>query len=876
MIGEYEMNKHNAPKPVLLSKKIVMICLCIALLTAVLPLPASAVTNYKWEKWSCNVTPIYSYSLSAQSSGSWGYGGTAFPSPVTTYSGYSISNGTFEYSGGQSFVLPFSVYDGHIYFGSASVMYSINSFAATPYGLMFTYSEYVITATPTSNYSYSKGSTMSGYAYGAAGSFPSNDKQLDTTTNTYFWYVYAGEAASGTPVSKWEKWTCVTNYAYSTQVQSSGTWTEIPTGLPYYGACYSGYTISNGAFVYTDGLGCAFGAGYLMGYAYFGSSTEMYQITHYSVYPPYIDIGYLKYVINATVSSYSKGATLLGYVYDTSGAYPSNGRQYNSATNTNYWYVYLGESISTVSFNSNGGSSVAAQSIYYGSKATTPTVPIKAEYTLVGWYRDSSLLTPWNFATDTVDGSIITLYAKWAPNSCTISFETNGGTSVSSATQNYNTTIASAPSTNKTGYTFNGWYSDSGLTTAVSFPYTITGNATLYAKWTLNSYTINFETNGGTSVSSVTQNNNTTIDSAPSATRTGYTFNGWYSDSGLTTAVSFPYTITGNATLYAKWTLNSYTINFETNGGTSVSSITQNYNTTIDSAPSTTITNNTFGGWYSDVGLTTAVSFPYTITGNATLYAKWTLNCYTISFNTNGGTSVSSVTQNNNTTIDSAPSTTKIGYTFSGWYSDSGLTTAVSFPYTIADNTTLYAKWTLNSYTINFETNGGTAVSSLTQNYNTTIDSALSTTKTGYTFSGWYSDAGLTTVVSFPYTITANTTLYAKWTTASTELVLSITTNNTYLISMNVENESSFTGATYTITYDSTKLQISDLCTFTYAKETTAGTITGTGITIISVSPGTITLAVDKTIPSGSKWSGVLDIFEFKALTTGSTIVSIQ
>jgi uncharacterized repeat protein (TIGR02543 family) len=188
---------------------------------------------------------------------------------------------------------------------------------------------------------------------------------------------------------------------------------------------------------------------------------------------------------------------------------------------------------------------------------------------------------------------------------------------------------------------------------------------------------------------------------------------------------------------------------------------------------------------------------------------------------------------------------------------------------------TLYAKWVINSYTISFNTNGGTAVPSITQNYGTSIATAPITTKPGYTFAGWYSDVGLTTAVTFPYTITSSATIYAKWNSAPTQLELSITENQTYLICLNAQNKASFTGETYTLTYDSSKIQLVDVCALTHTKETTAGIIAGTGITIINCTPGQITFTVTNMISSGSSWSGVINIFEFKAKTSGVTTLSL-
>ncbi len=122
----------------------------------------------------------------------------------------------------------------------------------------------------------------------------------------------------------------------------------------------------------------------------------------------------------------------------------------------------------------------------------------------------------------------------------------------------YGSTATAPTAPTRTGYAFAGWYSDLGLTAAFSFTTAITTDLTLYAKWTINSYTVSFDSNSGTAVGSqiVAYGSTATAPTAP--TRTGYTFAGWYSDSGLTSAFSFSTAITTDLTLYAKWTINSY------------------------------------------------------------------------------------------------------------------------------------------------------------------------------------------------------------------------------------------------------------------------------------------------------------------------------
>ena len=110
----------------------------------------------------------------------------------------------------------------------------------------------------------------------------------------------------------------------------------------------------------------------------------------------------------------------------------------------------------------------------------------------------------------------------------------------------------------------------------------------------------------------------------------------------------------------------------------------------------------------------------------------------------------------------------------------------------------------------------------------------------------------------------------------SHDLTLSVIAGRTYRVAVSASKISTFDQVTYTVTYDDAVLQIADLCAFTHEKETTTGVVAGTGITITSVSPGEIQLTINKTIPSGFQWWGVLNIFEFTALTTGQATITIQ
>ena len=152
-------------------------------------------------------------------------------------------------------------------------------------------------------------------------------------------------------------------------------------------------------------------------------------------------------------------------------------------------------------------------------------------------------------------------------------FELNGGTGVSDMTVSE---IESEPVPARSGYTFVGWYKDGAFTDKVTFPYEVTAEQTLYAKWNKNTYTVHFDTDGGTAVDDMIVSE---IEQSPVTTKDGYTFDGWYTDKAFKNEVTFPYEVTETLTLYAKWTLNeSEKIVFTVDGNgvlTAVSGLTE-------------------------------------------------------------------------------------------------------------------------------------------------------------------------------------------------------------------------------------------------------------------------------------------------------------
>jgi uncharacterized repeat protein (TIGR02543 family) len=201
-----------------------------------------------------------------------------------------------------------------------------------------------------------------------------------------------------------------------------------------------------------------------------------------------------------------------------------------------------------------------------------------------------------------------------------ITFEENGGSEQTDLTEQ--TALPNPlPTTTKTGYTFVGWYYDSDFTTQAYAGDELEDDVTLYAKWILNTYTITYNSNGG---SSVPQTSNATQlpNPLPIPTKSGYTFLGWYYDSSFTNAAVAGDSLSSDVTLYAKWQLNTYTITYNSNGGSSIPQ-TSDATQLPSELPIPTKARNTFVGWYYDSTLKQKAKPNDVINTNITLYAKW-------------------------------------------------------------------------------------------------------------------------------------------------------------------------------------------------------------------------------------------------------------
>ncbi|MBV1758754.1 MAG: InlB B-repeat-containing protein [Dethiosulfatibacter sp.] len=341
---------------------------------------------------------------------------------------------------------------------------------------------------------------------------------------------------------------------------------------------------------------------------------------------------------------------------------------------------------------------------------------------------------------------------------------------ISTADYRYGASI-STPNATRTGYNFTGWN--------VAVASTMPDNDLNYtATWIAKQYTVSFDGTGGSNPSSITVTYDNTYGALPTSIRTGYDFDGWFTTSSGGTKVveSTSVQITSNQILYAHWTAKAYTVSFDLNTGigTVPEAITVTYDGNYTALPenSGSKTGYTFTGWYTAASGGSKITSATRVTtaNHHTLYAQWQANTYEVAFDANGG---SGIMTNQSHTYDQSNSLTangftRTGYSFSGWKTQtdgSGIVYANSASVTnlIAEGViTLYAQWTVNQYSISFDSNGGSGVTTIKQDYGTAVTAPAVPTKTGYTFGAWQYNSVDYTFSTMP---AENITLTARWTT---------------------------------------------------------------------------------------------------------------
>ena len=451
-----------------------------------------------------------------------------------------------------------------------------------------------------------------------------------------------------------------------------------------------------------------------------------------------------------------------------------------------------------VTFDSQGGSPVGTQTVKLGGTANKPAAPTKDGFKFVRWTTDADGTQPYDFNSAVT--APVTLYAQWAV-AHKVTFDSTGGSAVDTQLVGDGEKASVPANPTRTGYTFAGWSTDATGGTAYDFNATpVTGDLTLYAKWTPNTYTVTFNSNEGTSVTSATVEYGQTVTKPADPTLDGKVFVGWTTDAAGTRPYGFGTPVTGELTLYAKWadggeTYHTVTLNLK-EGTDYPSTALQSMTLFVKDGeklaipdPAPTRDGYRLAGWTTDEARQDDYTADAPVAGDLTLYAKW-VKTWTVTFDTQDGTPVTTqiVDDNSHATVPD-PAPTRDEYKLTGWSTDATGGTAYDFNATpVTGDVTLYAQWTRTSHqwTIKFDLNGGAAPEGkeATKLYadqkvydgdpliSPTVDQTNVPVLKGYEFQGWSTvrnDALAKSVLSFDENgkslmpIDRDGTVYALW-----------------------------------------------------------------------------------------------------------------
>jgi len=447
---------------------------------------------------------------------------------------------------------------------------------------------------------------------------------------------------------------------------------------------------------------------------------------------------------------------------------------------------------SAVNFDVRGGlQTPSPQTIPYGGAVSKPNNPSRPSYAFVGWYSDTCSLNLWNFGSDAHPDAVtvpMTLYAKWKLITYKVAFNPQGGAPTpDTATVVHGSTVPKPANPAREGYSLSGWYTSEVGGSEWNFAVSkVMRDTTLYARWTANSCTVNFDVRGGLQTpTSQTVLYGGSVSKPNNPTRPSYSFEGWYSDTCSLNPWNFgsdahPDAVTIPITLYAKWRLITCKVAFNAQGGAPTpDTATVVHGSTVSKPANPALEGYSLSGWYtSEVGGSEWNFAVSRVMRDTTLYARWTANSCAVNFDVRGGLQTpTSQTVLYGGSVSKPNNPTRPSYTFVGWYTDTCSLNPWNFgsdahPDAVTVPMTLYAKWTIPStyYLVTFNSQGGSAVPAQNVPFGEkATEPAPAPILNGYGLAGWYVDSTYSTEWSFNTPITGDTTLYAKWVLDSSE-----------------------------------------------------------------------------------------------------------
>ena len=611
---------------------------------------------------------------------------------------------------------------------------------------------------------------------------------------------------------------------------------------------------------------------------------------------------------NYTFTGWNTAANGTGYAYAENAIYAF------TTDTTLYAQWVLTRTPYTVTFYANA---VDATGTTASQTTDTPTA-----LTLSGFSRPGFNFLGWNETYNsgsatyrdgqvyafTADANLYAIWVAQAPNMVTFDKNAAAATGTTASQTASSSTTLNSNGFTRTGYTFLNWNTaanGSGTSYQSTYTYSFAAAITLYATWSEN-FTISYSGNGATSGDTPTAQSYyaggsrlTVSSNAGNYARTGYTLVGWNTaadGSGTAYAIGGANaTFSGNTTLYAQWLGSTYTILYTGNSNTSgspPSSQTFTYGGSGITLRANTgplvRTGYTFNGWNTQ-GDGSGTSYtesqtPVTFAGDTVLFAQWSGNTYTVTYNANTGTVSSpsaSFAYGSSLTLLTP---TKTGYAFQGWYDTTTAGSKIGdagSSYSAALSRTLYAQWVINSYTYTYDGNGGTVdTSTVTYTYGDADITLRTPTRTSYQFDGWYTaSTGGTRIggAGDSNTPTATRTLYAQWTQLSLVGLGSATkiNSNTTSAGVGTSFSASSGGTSVTITYIADALPAGTVIDAYLLANTTraAGLISDSSNLLLSLVVAW--KATDGTVPSTAAGSPISMTITNAAIKSGAKIYSL-
>lgn len=429
-------------------------------------------------------------------------------------------------------------------------------------------------------------------------------------------------------------------------------------------------------------------------------------------------------------------------------------------------------------FTDTGGTDWRGFAPKYDSTLTFPTVR-RDGYTFTGWSLNNAICPGSTYPIK--DTSTKYFYATWSPNTYEISFDANGGNLPTGTTTKqvlFNTAVGALPTPTRAGYDFAGWFTalQNGSQVLANTVYQTAGNLKLYAIWSPKTYTITFNTEGGTmpsgAANKITVNYGSTYPKLPTPTRTGYEFLGWRLKTNAYIKTGGTVGVTSNETAYATWKAKTYKVSFNANGGTISNGVTDKIATfgqQYGELPQPTRDNYIFNGWTTESGMAVDSRSVCIIDGDHTLVANWLQETAQVVLNPNGGTCATiKFTAYNGKPFGELPTPTRKSYIFLGWFTqlEGGEQITKDTVAYLTEDITLYAHWSAQKYKVTFDPAGGTCdTPSMEVVYMGKYQNLPVAVRPGYKFEGWFTS--LTNWEEIEEGATVNImediTLYAHW-----------------------------------------------------------------------------------------------------------------